>query len=242
MNRTLGMTAIMNGRSCNIKVGELHESHHDCKDHAFEKRQAQWPLIDQQMEEEAQHRAKLSRSRTVPASCYASMRRHYGRKPGPPLLEGVDVDHHKQSWWDPAHLLLFGVIKLIIKTYLKSMSDKQREEFQIRLRDYPWPSGTPSPIQAIKAKFGSGVSMTAWKNIAFASLHCLQGLVTDAQVKFLVTAVRFRAKCMQPLSASDIEQLEITARKVVDTRTRTCTYINMTSTYIHTYTHTHTHT
>ena len=83
------------------------------------------------------------------------------------------------------------------------------------MRQYPWPKGSDPPTQSIKASFGKGVSMEGWRKISLASVFALDGLVERAALLFVIKLHKFSVKVMQPLSAADVDSLQMTARELV---------------------------
>ena len=167
-SRQRGNQASLNSHQCWVTKDNCIDPDHDCCDHHMLRRGAQTDLVVEQIKEELADRPSISKANSE------RITQCYGINPGPSIMKGVDVDTNTQSMWDLSHLLWFGLIKLVVKFFVNSLSKANQEIFMIRLRDFKWPKNTSPPIQAIKSKFGSGNSMTHWRTIGFASPYCLQ--------------------------------------------------------------------
>lgn len=112
--------------------------------------------------------------------------RHYGTYTTRCLFENVDVDPHTQSWNDISHNFFYGVTKLAIKEILTGLKPRQRMDFQIRLRDFPWPKGTNPPVVEVTAEFtGGGLTMDMFRCVGYAASHVLDGLASLKELQFL---------------------------------------------------------
>ena len=102
--RHMGNNALMNSRSCLIHFNDVTDHTVDCRDHSLQRRLEQTDLIVEQIREEVA-------DRNLSSNQEKNVRKHYGIYPKRWILHRTLCDPHMMSWWDPSHLLWFGLFK-----------------------------------------------------------------------------------------------------------------------------------
>ena len=204
----------MNGRSC-FCTKEDRTTPKDCRDHSLLRRKEQTNIIGKQILDEAEARG---------VDC-SKLRTHYGCYEKKCMFEGCDVDAHIQGWWCPSHLLQYGVDRFVIGFLMRNWKPQQRLEFQIRLRDFPWPQGTSAPMSAVQAKFGVGFRMEDWRNTMVAAQFILGSLVTSNMIEFVVLLVRTNSTLRSGMTKEELRKVQ-RAFKNSSAKVMSCSELN----------------
>ena len=217
--RGISVNSNVSGRGCHLSRDDYARHDIDCREHGLRRRGSQTDCIVDTMVNQCE-RLQLKKT---PAK---AMRTVYGTSPVPSMWRGVTCDPHVQSWTDAAHLIWFGLYPDICKAVVQLMTGAERSELTVRLQHFPWPRGVSAPLLIAKdvasnrkgkgtGIFGTGVTMDGWKNLAYASQSCYDGLCTKSNLQLLVDVTRFGARIFQPLTAQDCEELEAAARGII---------------------------
>jgi hypothetical protein len=183
----------------------------DCLDHRMLRRRAQTDLIMKRLQ-------RLECEKKSFKYVLASNITYFGitsTSVGPCLFSGLQVDPHLMTRWCFSHLVWYGIARTSLTCTFEAMSPGNREIYQIRLRDFPYPNGMKCPIDTIRASFGAGCTMTMWQSIAFASQHAMEGLAPSTNLLFNVLLVRWAASIMRPMTKDQLELAQKHARLLV---------------------------
>ena len=217
--RTFGPSGTLNSRACSWRKDECCEvtkdGHASCQHFTLARRNAQTEVAIAQINEALRLRAEKKRDGQYTRSAYDEECKHYGLRPYPCMWRECGVDPHRQAWWDVAHLLFLGIIKLALKCIVEGLSAADQEVFQTRIRLFPWPKSCSPPFNAIKANFGAGVTIEGWRLMSLASMWALEGLANEGDLRWVIKMHYCATDVMGPLTASDVDRLAVTTRELV---------------------------
>ena len=152
----------------------------------------------------------------VPRTVVEDLRREFGVLMETSWFESIDFDEHRQGFRDGEHLFFFGLFRdmLNVLTYEK-MHSGDVKTFVARLRTFEPPKGSLPLVMdySIERKqgkrFGSGVSMTAYRQLAMVALFMLDGLLHATYYKHFCNLYLYHVKCMYiDKSVEDIKRVQ----------------------------------
>ena len=218
--RTYGPSGTLNSRACSWRKDECHKTskdgHSSCQHFSLLRRHEQTEVAIDQIRESLQLRAAKKKSKQYTQTAVDAESRHYGLHPLDSMWRGCGVDPHRQAWWDAAHLLFLGIIKMALKAIVEGLSGAGQEIFQTRIRLFPWPKACSPPINVIKANFGTSVTIEGWRLMSLASMWALDGLALQGDLEWVIKMHYFATDVMGPLSAADVVRLQRVSRELVE--------------------------
>jgi hypothetical protein len=120
-----------------------------------------------------------------------------------------------QSWWDPHHLLIYGLLKKVIDHCFGTLTGAHREIFRIRIRDFKWPSSAPKLTIDFKQKLGISTSMTQWRQLGLVAFMAFDGILDAARYKFYILVFRFVIMSFRPLNTRMLTDLQLRCETII---------------------------
>ena len=113
-----------------------------------------------------------------------------------------------------------GIFKSLLQSiYDNSMSAPTRKEWVRRINFFEWPRGSTRFSWNPRRKVGAGVKMENFRNIMFASLGCLKGLVPVAIYKHVANIWQLfsRLASSHGFTLPEIDEIQSFGRDVIST-------------------------
>ena len=142
--------------------------------------------------------------RALPRSVYDDIRREFGVVLGPSWFESVPFDEHRLGFRDGEHMFFFGIFKDFINqiTRPEYMHPTTLRRFVARLELFEFPRGTTKLVvdynkdRELGNRFGKGVSMSAYRQLALAVMFVLYGMVERRYFQHYCALYLWHLECM----------------------------------------------